>query len=85
MRRSLLVLFVLSLTQITGWGMVSVLPVIATAVATEFRTSLPMVFVGTSVMSVAMGLAALAPKQPVRSRPQIRHSLQAKPISYIIS
>lgn len=38
-------------------GYVSVLPVIATTVATEFRASLPMVFVGTSVMFVAMGLA----------------------------
>ncbi|MCZ4072828.1 MFS transporter [Agrobacterium sp. LMR679] len=58
MQRHLFVLFLLALTQITGWGMVSVLPVIATTVATEFQTSLPMIFVGTSVMFVAMGLAA---------------------------
>ncbi|UXT39776.1 MFS transporter [Agrobacterium tumefaciens] len=58
MQRHLFVLFLLALTQITGWGVVSVLPVIATTVATEFRTSLPMVFIGTSVMFVAMGLAA---------------------------
>ncbi len=58
MQRHLLVLFLLALTQITGWGMVSVLPVIATTVATEFQTSLPMIFVGTSVMFVAMGFAA---------------------------
>lgn len=58
MQRHLLVLFVLALTQITGWGMVSVLPVIATKVAAEFGTSLPTVFLGTSVMFVAMGLAA---------------------------
>lgn len=58
MQRHLLVLFLLALTQITGWGMVSVLPVIAKTVATEFQTSLPMIFIGTSVMFVAMGLAA---------------------------
>lgn len=41
---------VLALTQITGWGAVSVLPVIATSVAAEFGASLPIVFTGTSVM-----------------------------------
>ncbi|MFK3854094.1 MFS transporter [Agrobacterium pusense] len=58
MQRHLFVLFLLALTQITGWGVVSVLPVIATTVAVEFRTSLPMIFVGTSVMFVAMGFTA---------------------------
>lgn len=58
MQRQLFVLFLLALTQITGWGVVSVLPVIATTVAVEFRTSLSMIFVGTSVLFVAMGLAA---------------------------
>ncbi|QCL97703.1 MFS transporter [Agrobacterium tumefaciens] len=58
MQRHPFVLFLLALTQITGWGVVSVLPVIATTVAVEFRTSLPMIFVGISVMFVAMGLAA---------------------------
>lgn len=58
MQRQLFVLFLLALTQITGWGVVSVLPVIATTVAVEFRSSLSMIFVGTSVMFVAMGLAA---------------------------
>ncbi|MDP9734641.1 UNVERIFIED_ORG: MFS family permease [Rhizobium sp. SORGH_AS260] len=58
MQRHLSVLFLLSLTQITGWGVVSVLPVIAATVAGEFQTLLPTVFVGTSVMFVAMGLAA---------------------------
>lgn len=54
MHRHLFVLFLLALTQITGWGMVSILPVIATTVAKEFRTSLPMVFVGTSLMFVTI-------------------------------
>ncbi|QAS78020.1 MFS transporter [Rhizobium acidisoli] len=58
MQRHFLVLFCLALTQITGWGVVGVLPVIATPVAAEFKTSLPSVFLATSVMFVAMGLAA---------------------------
>ena len=58
MQRHFLVLLLLAVTQTTGWGVVSVLPVIATPVATEFRTSLSVIFLGTSVMFVAMGLAA---------------------------
>lgn len=52
------VLLLIALTQITGWGAVGILPVLAGPVATEFATSLPSVFVGTSVMFAAMGLAA---------------------------
>jgi MFS family permease len=52
------VLFVLAVTQITGWGAVGVLPVLARHVATEFEATLPSVFVGTSLMFVSMALAA---------------------------
>lgn len=52
------VLLLIALTQITGWGAVGILPVLVSPVATEFATSLPSVFVGTSVMFAAMGLAA---------------------------
>lgn len=48
----------LALTQITGWGAVGVLPVLAKTIATEFGSSLPAVFLGTSAMFVAMGIAA---------------------------
>lgn len=58
MRRHLRVLAVLALTQIAGWGMIGVLPVIAPRVAAEFGISLSSVFLGTSVMFIAMGLAA---------------------------
>ena len=58
MRRHFLVLLVLALTQITGWGAVGVLPVIAPSIAAEFGASLPSIFLGTSVMYAAMGLAA---------------------------
>ena len=54
----LIILVVLALTQITGWGVVGVLPVIAPTVAAEFGSALPSVFLGTSVLYVAMGLAA---------------------------
>ncbi len=39
-------------------GVVSVLPVIETPIAAEIGTSLPAIFAGTSVMFVAIGLAA---------------------------
>ena len=38
--------------------MIGVLPVIAPKVAASFGISLPSVFLGTSIMFVAMGLAA---------------------------
>lgn len=52
------VLFILALTQITGWGAVSVLPVLARNVSNEFETPLSFVFLGTSVMFIAMALTA---------------------------
>jgi len=58
MRRHFRVLVVLALTQIAGWGMIGVLPVIAPRVASEFGISLSSVFLGTSFMFVAMVLAA---------------------------
>ncbi|WP_422001081.1 MFS transporter [Reyranella sp.] len=58
MPRHLPVLFILALTQIAGWGMVGLLPVMAPRVAATFGCSLPSVFLGTSVMYVTMGLAA---------------------------
>ncbi len=58
MQRNLIVLLILAVTQITGWGAVGVLPVIAKPVATTFGASLPSVFLGRSFMFVAMALAA---------------------------
>ena len=58
MPRHVLVLLLLALTQIVGWGVVGVLPVIAAPVAADLGATLPSVFLGTSVMYVAMGLAA---------------------------
>ncbi|ONG46379.1 MFS transporter [Pseudoroseomonas deserti] len=58
MPRHLAILIILAVTQITGWGAVGVLPVIARPVAEEFGATLPEIFLGSSVMFVAMALAA---------------------------
>ena len=58
MRQHFRVLTILALTQITGWGAVGVLPVIAEPISLDFRSSLPSVFVATTVMFVAVGIAA---------------------------
>lgn len=58
MRSDIRVLIILALTQITGWGMISVLPVVARLVAADFNASLPDIFLGTSVMYVATGIAS---------------------------
>lgn len=58
MRQQVTALSILALTQILGWGVVSVLPVIAQAVAEELETSLPTAFLGSSVMFVAMAIVA---------------------------
>ena len=58
MRRDFPVLTVLALTQITGWGAVGVLAVIAGPVARTFAVPLPTVFLATSVMFITMGLVA---------------------------
>lgn len=60
MIRKAAVLLVLAVSQITGWGAVSVLPVLARHISNEFETPLSSVFVGTSVMFVAMALASPA-------------------------
>lgn len=58
--RRLAVFAILALTQITGWGVVGVLPVMAPAIAADLGAALPTAFLGTTVMYVVMGLAAPA-------------------------
>ncbi|AMY68832.1 MFS transporter [Frigidibacter mobilis] len=58
MRAFLPILGLLALTQITGWGSVGVLPVLAPAIAAEFGVALPTVFLGSSLMFVAIGIAS---------------------------
>ncbi|MEO8530897.1 MAG: MFS transporter, partial [Deltaproteobacteria bacterium] len=57
-RRHLRALAILAVTQTVGWGVVGVLPVLASAIAEDLRLGLPTVFAGTSVMYVALALTA---------------------------
>ena len=58
MPRNPRVFLVLAFTQVTGWGAVGILAVLAPAIAADLRTSLPTIFAGTAVMFVTMGFAA---------------------------
>jgi MFS family permease len=58
MRRRLCILAVLGLSQTIGWGAVGVLPVLARPMAASMEVPMATVFLGTSVMFVAMALAA---------------------------
>jgi predicted MFS family arabinose efflux permease len=58
MRRHFSVLAVLGLSQTIAWGAVGVLPVLARPMAASLAVPMPWVFLGTSVMFVAMALAA---------------------------
>lgn len=52
------IFLVLAATQITGWGVVGILPVVAPVIAGDLRTTLPLAFTGVTIMFVAMGLSA---------------------------
>ncbi|MGR9554123.1 MFS transporter [Rhizobium leguminosarum] len=58
MTRNLSVFLILAFTQITGWGVVGVLPVLASSIAADLHIALPTVFLGTAVMFATMGLVA---------------------------
>jgi len=58
MHRRFLVFSLLAATQILGWGTVGILPVTAARAAKDLGVDLAVVFLGTSVLFVTMGLAA---------------------------
>ncbi|WP_375688931.1 MFS transporter [Pseudooceanicola sp. LIPI14-2-Ac024] len=58
MPRALIVFAILAVSQVIGWGAVGFLAAVASAVAEDIGLTLPGVFLGTSVMFVAMGLGA---------------------------
>jgi MFS family permease len=58
MTRNLSVFLILAFTQITGWGVVGILPVLAPSIAVDLQTTLPTAFLGTAVMFASMGLVA---------------------------
>lgn len=45
----------MALSQITGWGVIGILPVTAGAMAVDLHTTLPTIFLGLAVMKVIMG------------------------------
>ncbi|MBU9861266.1 MFS transporter [Rahnella aceris] len=49
------VFIILALSQITGWGVIGILPVTAGAMAVDLHTTLPTIFLGLAVMKVIMG------------------------------
>lgn len=58
MQRHIPILIILALTQVMGWGVVSVLPVLAQTISQSLGSELPQVFIGNSIMFIAMGLCA---------------------------
>ena len=60
-------LVTLSITQVIGWGTISLPAIIGREIAADLRMDLPSVFAGTSTLYVAMGLCA-----PWLARPFIR-------------
>jgi MFS family permease len=58
MSRNFSVFLILAITQITGWGAVGVLPVLAPLIAADLQVPLPTAFFGTAVMFTIMGLSA---------------------------
>src|SRR6478609_1696380 len=52
------VLLVLAITQLVGWGTIGLPAIVGRDLAADLGMSLPMVFAGTSVLYVSMGLCA---------------------------
>jgi len=52
------VLLVLAITQLIGWGTIGLPAVVGRDLAADLGLSLPMVFAGSSVLYVTMGLCA---------------------------
>ena len=57
-RKILLILVVLAVAQIVGWGTIGLPPVIGRQIATDLHMDIVAVFAGTSVHYMAMGLCA---------------------------
>ena len=58
MSRNISVFLILAVTQITGWGVVSILPVLASHIAVDLQTTLPTAFLGSAIMFATMGVVA---------------------------
>lgn len=58
MRSRVLVFITLAITQIAGWGVVGILPVLASSIAKDLQIDQPTAFLGVTAMYVVMGLSA---------------------------
>jgi predicted MFS family arabinose efflux permease len=58
-KKLLWILFVLAVTQVIGWGTISLPAVIGDQLARDIGLSLPLVFAGSTTMLVVTGVAAL--------------------------
>jgi len=58
-KKLLWILFVLAVTQVIGWGTISLPAVIGDQLARDIGLSLPLVFAGSTTMLVVTGIAAL--------------------------
>jgi len=58
MRSRRLVFIILAITQVAGWGVVGVLPVLASFIAEDLQVDLATAFMGVTAMYVVMGLSA---------------------------
>ncbi len=59
-KKLLWILFVLAVTQVIGWGTISLPAVIGDQLARDIGLSLPLVFAGSTTMLVVTGIAALS-------------------------
>jgi predicted MFS family arabinose efflux permease len=58
-KKILRILFVLAVTQVIGWGTISLPAVIGEQLSRDIELSLPLVFAGSTTMLVVTGIAAL--------------------------
>ena len=58
MKSRVLVFITLAITQIAGWGVVGILPVLASSIAKDLQIDSATAFLGVTAMYVVMGLSA---------------------------
>ncbi|MDQ1185469.1 MFS transporter [Agrobacterium larrymoorei] len=58
MKSRVIVFTTLAITQIAGWGVIGILPVLASSIAKDLQVDLATAFLGVTAMYVVMGLSA---------------------------
>ncbi len=77
MRSRVLVFITLAITQIAGWGVVGILPVLASSIAKDLQID-PAAFLGVTAMYVVMGLSAPVAGKASRGWGETRHAMRCK-------